>query len=138
MSMDPPIISMYFDFYGVFDPAEITGRLGIEPTSQFKSGEKRPSGVGSRRRDAWIIEVGPVQGFEIDDLLRQLEAAVSVPSEEVRRVSSELKVKAVVTCEVKSVSSMPSLCFSDEFIRWAASLGAAIDVDIMLLEKSGE
>ena len=126
---------MYFDFYGVFDPAEISVRLGIEPTTQSRSGEPRPSSSGHRRRDAWSIRSGPVEAFEIDDLLKQMQTAITVSPEEIKRVSSELNIKAVVTCEVQSVASMPSLNFSEKFVQWAASMGAAIDVDIMLLEE---
>lgn len=137
-SPDPPRISIYFDFCGVFDPAEITKRLGIEPTRQFRSGEPRPSGSGHRRRDAWLIGIGPVPTFEIDDLLKQIQAAVAVSPEKIKKVSSELNIEVMVTCEVRSTNSMPSLRFSDEFVLWTASIGAAIDVDIMLLDESEE
>jgi hypothetical protein len=133
---DFPRVSIYFDFYGVFDPVEITKRLGIEPTRQFRSGEPGPSGVGHRRRDGWIVAVGPATTFEIDDLLKQMRAAVTVSPEDIKKVSFELNIKPAVTCEVQSIDSMPSLCFPGEFVQWVASMGAAIDVDIMLLEKS--
>jgi len=81
------------------------------------------------------VAIGPVRTFEIDDLLKQLQAAVTASPEKIKGVSLDLNVAAVVTCEVQSVDSMPSLCFSEEFVRWAASIGAAIDVDVMLLEK---
>ncbi len=135
-SPDPPEVSVYFDFFGVFDPAEITKRLGFEPTKQFKSGEPIPPlRIRHHRRDGWIVQVGPVATFEIDDLLKQLRAVVTVSPEEIKRVSSELNVEAVVTCEVLSVNSMPGITFPEEFVQWAASIGAGIDVDIMLLEK---
>ncbi len=137
-SSDPPKVSIYFDFHGVFDPIEITRRLGIEPTRQFRSGDPVPSGIGDHRRDGWIVAAGPVETFEIDDLLMQIRAAVSAPPDEIKQVSSELNIEAVVTCEVQSTVSMPSLCFSEEFVQWAALIGAAIDVDIMLLEEEGK
>lgn len=137
-SSDSPKVRIFFDFYGTFDPDEITKRLGIEPTRQFRAGEPRILGSGHRRRDGWILEVGPARTYEIDDLLKQIQAAVTASPEEIRRVSAELNVEAVLTCEVQSDSSMPSLCFADEFVQWAASIGAAIDVDIMLLEKDDE
>jgi len=133
-SPEPPIVTIYFDFYGEFDPAEITKRLGIEPTGQFRAGEPRPSGLGHRRRNGWILKVDPESTFEIDELLKQIQAAVTATPEQIRQVSSELDVEAVVTCEVQATSAMPSLWFSHELVRWAASIGAAIDVDIMLLE----
>ena len=132
---DPPQVTMYFDFYGTFDPTEITKRLGIEPASQFKAGDPRPFGSGGRRRDGWMLKAGPVDTFEIDDLLKQLQAAVTATPEQIRTVSSELGVEAVVTCEVQATSSAPSLWFSNEFVQWAASIGAAIDVDTMLLSE---
>jgi hypothetical protein len=109
--------------------------LGIEPTRRFKSGDPVPSGIGDHRRDGWIVAVGPVETFEIDDLLKQIRAAVTTSPEKIKTVSAELNIEAVVTCEVQSTASMPSLCFSEEFVQWAASIGATIDVDIMLLEE---
>jgi hypothetical protein len=123
------------DFHGAFDPTEITKRLGIEPTRQFRAGDQRPSGCGHRRRDGWVLAIGPAATFEIDDLLKQMQAAVTVAPEKIKSVSSELEIQAVVTCEVQSTASMPSLCFAEEFVRWTASIGAAIDVDITLLEN---
>src|SRR5690348_6040693 len=121
LPLDPPQVTMYFDFYGEFDPAEITRRLGIEATVQFKAGDPHPSGSGYRRQDRWILKASPEYTFEIDDLLKQIQAVVTVSPEEIQQVSSELNVDAVITCEVFSVSSMPSMCFSKEFVQWAAS-----------------
>jgi Domain of unknown function (DUF4279) len=138
LPLDPPEVSIYFDFYGKFDPAEITKRLGIEPTSWCRAGDPRLSGSGVCRRDRWILRVGPAYTFEIDDLLNQIQAVVTATPKEIKKVSSDLNINPVITCEVFSTASMPSLCFSKEFVQWSASIGAAIEGDIMLLGEDEE
>ena len=63
-----------------------------------------------------------------------MEDALSAHTEEIQKLSHEFKLEAVMTCEVKSTTSMPSLRFPGEFVQWVASMGAVLDVDIMLLD----
>jgi hypothetical protein len=134
LSHDPPIVTIYFDFYGEsFDPEEITERLKMEPTSQFKKGGPIPPLLSRNwRRDGWMLKVGPLEIFEIDGMLDQLKAAVTAPSGRIKEVASELGVEAEVTCEIIPQSeALPAMVFPAGFVDWAAARGANISVDII-------
>jgi hypothetical protein len=135
LSKDTPTVSMYLDFYGQsFDPDEITRRLDIKPTTTFCVGDPMPPTTAHRRRDGWMLEIGPVETFYITELLSELKTNVSVAPEEVKKLCSDLQVEVVVTCVVEtSGRKTPALDFPAEFVQWVASLGGKINVDIMLV-----
>lgn len=133
MPYDPAIVTIYFDFYGEsFDPQEITERLKMKPTTQFKKGEPMPSSLTrSRRRDGWVLTAASAETFHIDDLLDELKAAVTATPEAIRMVASDFEVEAVVTCEIVAQSEvMPSVVFPPDFAEWVSARGATICVDI--------
>jgi hypothetical protein len=131
-----PKVKLYFRFYGEsFDPDEITARLGVEPTEQFRPGDPiTKDGRGKRRKDGWWIKVGPQRTLEIDDLLQELREKVVVDSAIVRQLCQELNINLVILCGVGMGSSedLPITYFPPDFVGWAAEMGAAINVDIVL------
>lgn len=141
MSQDPPIVTLYFDFYGKsFDPEEISKRLAMEPTYQFQKGDPIPPlDLRNRRRDGWTLKVGSVETFEIDDLLDQLKAAVTASPEAIKEVLSEFDVGAEVTCEiVPGWESFPAMVFPADFIEWAAAREATVSVDVIAWPENNQ
>jgi len=128
-------VQIYFRFYGEsFDPDEITQRLGIEPTLKFRPGDPITSdGRGRRRRYGWAVKVGGYDTIEIDGMLQELREQVSVSSFLVRKVCKDLDIEPVIVCGVgaERADIMPALYFPTDFLRWAAEMGASLDVDVL-------
>lgn len=131
-----PRVKLYFRFYGEsFDPDEVTKRLGIEPSEKFRPGDPiTKDGRGKRRRSGWWIKAGPQRTLEIDDLLQELREKVAVDSAVVRQLCQDLDVSLVILCGVGMGESedLPITYFPPEFVAWAAEMGAAINVDVVL------
>ncbi len=137
-----PVVSMYLRFYSEnsepgehFDPDEVTRRLGIEPTTQFRPGDPiTEDGEGRRRRSGWILEFAEQETLQIEEMLDEVKRQINVAGSAIPQICRDLKVQAVILCGVRRNGSdaMPALGFSPRFIDWAASLELSINVDVIL------
>ena len=135
-----PLVSLYLRFYSEesdpgehFDPEEITRRLGIEPTTQFRLGDPiTADGEGKRRRSGWILNIARQETLQIDGMLQEMRNRLSSAKDVIPQICKDLRVRAVILCGVSRNESdhMPALDFPPSFTRWVASLGASIYVDI--------
>jgi hypothetical protein len=131
-----PRVAFYFRFFGdVFDPDEITRRIGIEPTTQFRPGDPiTEDGEGSRRGYGWFVKVGYAETLAIDDLIQELRIRIDVSPSTVRQVCKDLDLELKVVCGVGQHESeaTPALCFPPDFLEWLTELGAGLDIDVIL------
>jgi hypothetical protein len=130
-----PKVQLYFRFYGEnFNPDEITRRLKVDPTIQFRPGDPiTADGRGRRRRYGWMVAVGGEETIKIDSLLIELRERFDASPKDVKALCRDLNLKAVVLCGVgQDAEETPRLQFPPEFVAWVADMGAAIDVDIIL------
>lgn len=118
---------------GQFDPADVTARLGVEPTSSHRVGDPVVGNKGRRRRDRWRITIGPRDTIQIDAMLAELLARMAPSHGKLRQVCTELGLTASLTCAVEPTSAQtPAIVFPPAVVKWAAANDVAIDVDIML------
>jgi Domain of unknown function (DUF4279) len=131
-----PKVQMRFGFLGEsFDPDEITERLGIQPTVMYRPGDPiTQDGRGRRQSYGWAIKVGPRHALEIDALLQELREQVNLESDQVRELCRDLGIEASILCGVGmgEADDLPVTFFPQDFVAWAAEMGAAINVDIVL------
>jgi Domain of unknown function (DUF4279) len=137
-----PIVRLYLRFYSEnsdpgehFDPDEITRRLGIEPTTQFRPGDPiTKDGEGRRRRSGWMLKIADQESLHIDGMLQQMQERVGLAGAAIPRICEDLQIEAVFLCGVLRNDSalMPALIFPPSFINWADALGASINVDVVL------
>jgi Domain of unknown function (DUF4279) len=137
-----PVVSLYLRFYSEnsdpgehFDPGEITRRLGIEPSTQFRPGDPiTEDGEGRRRRSGWMVKFAEQETLQIEEMLDGLKKQIGASGAAVPQICKDLKVQAVILCGVRrnDSDSMPALNFSPSFTGWAASLELSINVDIIL------
>jgi len=130
-----PRVSLYLRFYGdIFDPDEITRRLGLEPTSRFRPGDPiTEDGRGRRRGYGWFLKIGPQETLDIDDLLHEFREQVAVSPQVVRRLCRDLNLDLVVVCGVGGggADTLPATFFPTEFLDWTVELGASLNVDVI-------
>jgi len=131
-----PEVGLYFRFYGdSFDPDEITRRLGIQPTNQFRLGD--PINGNPRARwpsYSWIIKVGPRTTLDIKDMLGELREKADVLPAVVKQVCADLNLDLVITCGVsgEDADAVPTMFFPTELLKWVTELGASINVDVSI------
>jgi Domain of unknown function (DUF4279) len=73
--------SAYFTVTGDFDPAEISDRLGLEPTSCWRKGDRNEKTHLERKFSRWSLDsrldkFAPLEGH-VADVLQQLKPAVA-------------------------------------------------------------
>jgi hypothetical protein len=135
--MADPRVTIYLCFLGdLFDPEEITSRLGIEPTKSFAPGDPiTKSGEGKRLGYGWMLKVSERETLEIDEMLGQLQDRFDVPAAKVKELCKDLGIEPRVIVGVGQLGptvTTPTLFFPSAFLHWVAGIGAAIDVDIIL------
>jgi len=135
-----PVIRIYLRFYGSsFDPAEISARLGLNPTNEYRAGDPVADSSATRRRDGWMFEGSHGETLDVRGLLQVFREKVGKKGPEVVKVSQDLGVEAVVVCAVLPTSNVaPILEFPSEFLLWAAEMGASINVDILAVGPDDE
>jgi Domain of unknown function (DUF4279) len=67
----------YFTLVGEFDPADISRRLGLEPTSSWKKGDLNPRTQLERKHSRWNLDSRFEQSASLEeqvaDVLKQLK-----------------------------------------------------------------
>jgi hypothetical protein len=136
-SGDLPIVWVSFDLFGTdFEPSELTELLGVDPTSNHRSGDEIGAGPGARHRDRWRITIGPTRTLEIGGMLSDLIERLSPAADLLKTAYSRFHVEGMITCGVERQSAeMPYLLFPGDILRWAADHDVAIAVDVMLWER---
>ena len=137
---DAPIVWMSFDLVGdSFDPDVVTQRLGIRPTSQHRAGDSIRAGLGRRQHDRWRVTVGPREVDDVGGMVDELLASLESARPKLRGVCQAFGLGPTILCAVEPKSSrVPDVTFSAKAIQWAAEIGCAISVDLMLWrEESG-
>jgi hypothetical protein len=135
-SEDLPRVGFYLWIVGGdFDPAEVTSRLGVEPTKVWRAGDPiTEGGRGRRVRPSWLLGIEKRETLKVDELIEELRARLDVPPATVKQVCDDLGVKATLVCGVGMGSSetTPALVFPPDFLEWVGEMGATLDVDVLL------
>lgn len=130
-----PLVALSLRFAGDrFEPEAISGRLGLDPTLVYRSGDPiTEDGQGRRRSDGWRLRVGPRETWSVEDLIADFRRAIPVSGEELRSVCVDLKIEAIVVCEVtmRGAEVTPGLEFPQAFLGWLDALGASLIVDVV-------
>jgi hypothetical protein len=121
----------YFTVTGEFDPASITEKLGLEPTSSWKRGERNEKTYLERKFSRWSLDsrLDKFVSLEehIDDVLQQLKPSAN----EVRQV---LKANdGGMQLVGWFYKDYPGLHFEKELIESLAEFELSVDFDFYYL-----
>lgn len=111
---------------------EVTERLGIEPTTTWRIGEKvRPHQPLERFYTCWKYKVGPVQSLDVNDVLVPLYERFHSKVDVINSLKKQydLSVRIVVVIEIEN-GNKPELTIAPTFSQFASNFGAEIDVDL--------
>ncbi len=129
----------YFILAGYhFNPDDITGLLGIEPTSVDGAGAN--SGLDKPVISSWELSTDTVTDdvdvFELTDIIiKQLEPAREKILQAIEAYNLSPRFGVVLTLSVDKDVSGPEVGFGARTIRFLAELGAFINVDYQLSER---
>lgn len=115
-----------------FPLEEVTARLQIDPTDAWRIGDKastkNPLG---RLYTCWQYKVGPMQSFNVDDVLKPLYEQFHSKGDVINALKEQydLAVGIVVVIEIEN-GEKPALTISPAMSQFASSIGAEIDIDL--------
>jgi hypothetical protein len=115
-----------------FDPATITNRIGVEPTISRRVGD--PASLGrTQKRDAWGVRVGPRESLDLEPLIRELMEQLTPYTTRIRETCVEFGLKPCISCPIEPKSTLvPSIHLMPDTLAWMVSLGAPLDIDVMV------
>lgn len=119
---------------------EVTERLGIEPTTTWRVGEKvHPNKPLERFYTCWKYKIGPFETLVVEDVLDPLLHLFSSKVEIINqlKLKYDLSVKIALVIEMEN-GRTPGLVISPKFSRFAGSLDAMIDIDMYVYPFSEE
>jgi Domain of unknown function (DUF4279) len=121
----------YFSLRGSFEPAEVTARIGLEPTESWRKGEIDSKTQRERRVSRWSLrsrlpETEPLEGH-IRDVLAQLD----VRGEAVREVARQ--AEACMQLVAYFYGDYPGLHFDRDITEGLARYALDVDFDFYYL-----
>ena len=132
----PKITLIYSVFGDTLEHDTLSTLIGIQPSRKWHMGDPLPSYPTKTRPDtAWVLELEPLDGWDVTILLKKLTEILSPVSKELgeyidkEHLESQLDVVAEMTPDNK-----PALYFPVEFIELAGRLRMAIDIDQYIYE----
>lgn len=117
----------------IHDPEYISTILGIPCDRGWRIGDKRPKTIITEKTNGWILNSGLDKASSFDEqiaaLMTRLDRAKTTIREQL--ASDEREVSCVIYAQ-----AVPSLNFSPEVIAQVNLLGASLDIDLYLPDKS--
>ena len=124
----------YLSLSGDFDPAEITARIGLEPSKSIAKHTKDPErGIPKtallRYAQSHSEDEVPDVIALADEVVSALEPHASVLSEIVKEHGIQARLEVVLVVDKKADLSTPAIGFSKRAVAFLAEIQAFIDVD---------
>lgn len=130
----------YFTLGGYhFNPDDITRLLGIEPTSIDASGAK--SGLDKPVISSWELStdtiIDEVDVYKLTEILiKQLEPVKENILDVIKSHNLSPRINVELVLSVDKDQSVPDVGFGARTVRFLADIGAFINVDYRLSERS--
>jgi hypothetical protein len=125
----------YFTITDSFDPAEITQRLGVEPTKSWRKGDLHPKNRLERKFSRWSLASRLDRSADLEDHIKDVLAQMDQKLETFQSVSREfggcLQLVGYFRCQY------PGLHFDRSTIEGLARYSLTVDFDFYYLYSDG-
>jgi len=121
----------YLSFTGSFDPADITARLGVQPTETWCAGDLNPRNQRERSFSAWHLRSRLPEDSDLEahvkDVLEQTVSGASVVEQLAREYGGCMQLVGYFHAEY------PGLHFEREMVAELSARGLSVDFDLYYL-----
>lgn len=116
-----------------FDPADISTRVGLEPTHSRRLGDLVHPDFGARMRaDTWELRVGPREEWDLNALLDELRAKLETSWDRLVAECAAGDLAPCVACVVELRSTQtPAINLPPQNLSWLHAIDATLDVEIV-------
>ena len=130
-----PTLEVYLRLSGEFDPQNLTELIGVTPSYQRQIGAISERTKRAYLSSEWQIGTGKVMTFDMEEVVQILLDKIGLYKDVIAQValSKDLSVSLVVVVDCTS-SNKPALTLSPRQIQWLASVNAALDIDLYIVD----
>jgi hypothetical protein len=125
----------YFTITDSFDPAEITQRIGVEPTKSWCKGDLHPKNQMERKFSRWSLASRLDRTADLEDHIRDVLAQMDQKPAEFQSVSREFG--GCMQLVGYWNSRYPGLHFDHSLIEGLARYALSVDFDFYYLYSDG-
>ena len=114
-----------------YDVQEITDALNIEPHRTRVKGDLIRNTGKRYKYTTWIYGTDTIESFFIDELAEKIQKLFMPKADKIIELKEKydlgIAIEFVIIIENKEP---PSICFTPEFLAFAAKIGASFDLDM--------
>ncbi|MDQ0170096.1 DUF4279 domain-containing protein [Paenibacillus tundrae] len=129
--MNKTQVKAYYSLFGDhFDPDEVTSKLAITPTSITRKGDTI-NAKHSHPETSWTLSTEYEESLDVNKQLNKVMNSLKDKVDEINttQAQNQLKSKFYIVI-VMEEGYTPALYFDSNFIKFADSIHAEIDVDL--------
>ncbi|QVL33188.1 DUF4279 domain-containing protein [Telmatocola sphagniphila] len=117
-----------------FVPETISDLIQLQPTKTWRQGDAVERTQLIRKQDAWILALPQMRSNDLDSAICQLLAVIGPRQEELILAAQEFGLNVEVSMAVYIDEGTPSCLLEAGTIDQLASLGASLDIDLILTD----
>jgi hypothetical protein len=125
----------YFTVTDSFDPAEITRRIGVEPTKSWRKGDLHPKNQMEQKFSRWSLASRLDRTADLEDHIRDVLAQMDQKPAEFQSVSREFG--GCMQLVGYWNTQYPGLHFDRSMTEGLARYGLSVDFDFYYLYSDG-
>ncbi|WP_128101529.1 DUF4279 domain-containing protein [Paenibacillus sp. DCT19] len=129
--MNKTQVKAYYSLFGdYFDPDEVTSKLEITPTSVTRKGDII-NVKHSHQETSWTVGTEYEESLDVNDQLIKVMNVLKEKTDEINTIQAQNQLKSkFYIVMVMEEGYTPALYFDSNFIKFADSIHAEIDVDL--------
>ena len=120
----------------VFNSAEITDILLINPTKYWGKGDVKPHSAGYREYTLWKFDTDYIESLNIETqttvILNLFKPKIQILKSLAE--SKKLEYGCSIVIKIRN-NQVPSMTFNQDFINFIYEIGAVVDIDLYILEQ---
>lgn len=113
---------------------DIEAKLGIKPDESWKIGDRTGTFGAILKDHGYALDSTAMMTTRLEDHFRSILKRISPVAQKIGEISASAKVELVCSIIAKHI---PPVSFQRDDLRWLASMGAQLEVEIsILVERS--
>ena len=114
--------------------AEVEAKLGIKPDESWKIGDHTGAFGAVLKDHGYALDSTAMMTTKLEDHFRSMLKRIAPVAQKIGEISAQAKVEIVCSIITKII---PPVSFQKDDLRWLASMGAQLEVEISMLVDRG-
>ncbi len=115
------------------EPESIENTIGLKADRIWKLGEIRKPTILKEKENGWLLESSSESYFDLESHLDFLQKRLSGFEKKIKNLVNKGDYEIQVSC-IFYCKEVPALNFENRQINWLNSLGASLDIDVIIID----